>query len=165
MVGVLLRTALRGLQTSAGPSAMAVVTIALALLLTGAFALLVANMGGLLARAGQDLQVIAYLEPGIGAVRSRELAVEAGAIAGVEAVALVLPDRALERFRQTTGGAELLEGLEAAACTCDLHAKPEPAPGPRRRTCWRLGRAWQWSRRGLQFGRPTWIGTCGGRIG
>ena len=109
---VLLRIALRGLQTSAGPSMLAVVTIALALLLAGAFALLVTNMGGLLDRAGQDLQVVAYLERGVGQQRSRELAIEVAAIAGVESVALVSPDQALERFRETTGGAELLEGLD-----------------------------------------------------
>ena len=41
----------------------AVVTIAVTLVLVGAFALLVGNMSGMLERIGQDLQVTAYLEP------------------------------------------------------------------------------------------------------
>ncbi len=123
---VLLRTALRGLQTSPGPAVLAVLTIAMALVLGGAFALVVANMRGLLDRAGSDLQVVAYLEHGISEQRVRELLERTAAIDGVAEVSWLSPDRALERFRATAGGADLLAGLEHNPLPASLEIALEP---------------------------------------
>ena len=69
------RTALRGISASPITSAVAVATIAVCLVLVGAFALLVSNMEGLLDRFGGDLHVTAYLEPDLSVERAdRDLA-------------------------------------------------------------------------------------------
>jgi cell division transport system permease protein len=109
---VLSRTALRGLQSSLVTSSVAVATIAIALVLVGSFALLVGNMSGLLARFGEELQVVAYLSKSQGDADAQELAARVGSIEGVKSVELVSPEAALERLQRSLGGAELLEGLE-----------------------------------------------------
>jgi len=112
ILAVLLRTALRGLQTSPLPSALASATIAIALVLVGAFSLALGNMDGLIQRFTQDLQVVVYLDPDLSAERQRELLVSVGAFEGVHSAALVSKEEALERFRTTLGGGELLAGLD-----------------------------------------------------
>jgi cell division transport system permease protein len=112
ILAILLRSALRGLQGSSVTSAIAVTTIAVALVLVGAFALLVGNMQGLLDRFGRDLRITAYLEEGLSPTDQRELATRVSTVEGVEGVELVTKDEALERFRNRRGGAALLEGLE-----------------------------------------------------
>ena len=108
-----VRTALRGLTTSPVTSSVAVVTIAVSLVLVGAFGLLLANMHELLDRFGEDLHVTAYLEPGV-SLRDRErLVATARTVEGVERVRLVSEAEALERFRAGVGaGAAFLEGLD-----------------------------------------------------
>jgi cell division transport system permease protein len=112
ILGILSRSALRGLQSSSVTSAIAVVTITISLVLVGAFALLVGNMQGLLDRFGEDLRITAYLEEGLEPQAQRELASRVATVEGVEAVQLVTKAEALERFRSRRGGAALLEGLE-----------------------------------------------------
>jgi cell division transport system permease protein len=90
---------------------VAVLTIAAALVLAGGFGLLVTNMGDLLARFGEELQVVAYLEEGLDGEELRRLAASVSTVEGVEAVKIVSKAEALARFRETAGGAELLEGL------------------------------------------------------
>ena len=112
VVGVLLRTALGGLQGSLATTAVAVFTITVALVLVGSFALLVGNMQGLLDRFGQHVQITAFLEMGLDRVAQGELRVRAEALEGVESATLITSQAALERFRQSAGGASLLEGLD-----------------------------------------------------
>ncbi|MCA9511942.1 MAG: permease-like cell division protein FtsX, partial [Myxococcales bacterium] len=109
---VVLESAGRGLVASPVPSAIAVVTIAIALVLVGAFALVVGNMEGVLTRFASELHVTAYLEPGLSPDEQRALARAAELIEGVASVELVTPEQALERFRATMRGSELLAGLE-----------------------------------------------------
>jgi cell division transport system permease protein len=93
-------------------SAVAVITISVALVLVGAFGLLVSNMEALLDEFGDALHVTAFLEEGLNDDQRRELAVLAGTVEGVESVRLVSKEEALERFRRGVGrGAALLEGL------------------------------------------------------
>ncbi len=112
IIRILVMSALRGLRDSRVTSGVAIATIAMALLLVGAFALLTANMGSLMDRFGEDLRITAYLEQGLSAAEKAELAEKIASAPGVERVELVDEDAALARFRATAGGAELLEGLE-----------------------------------------------------
>ena len=106
------RTALRGISASPITSAVAVATIAVCLVLVGAFALLVSNMEGLLDRFGGDLHVTAYLEPDLSVERQRELAELSRSVEGVAAVRLVSAEEAFDRFRAGIArGADYLDGL------------------------------------------------------
>jgi cell division transport system permease protein len=108
-----VRTALRAAVASPVTSAVAVATIGVALVLVGAFALLVWNMEALLDQFGDALQVTAYLEPGLDAAARERLLETAKTVEGVQAVRLVSEQEALERFRAGVGrGAALLEGLD-----------------------------------------------------
>jgi cell division transport system permease protein len=126
---VLAGTALRGLQASAVTSAVAVLTIAAALVLVGAFALLVDNMQGLLSEFGDELQIVAYVDDSVSPAEQRDLADRVLRIAGVEGVRVVSKQQALERFGGA-GGADLLDGLEGNP----LPASLEIALAPERRT-------------------------------
>lgn len=107
------RSALRGLVATPVTTAVAVGTLAVTLLLVGAFALLVANMERLLERFGEDIRVSAYLEEGFPDAEARALAERVRTAPGVQAVELVSEEEALARFRQGLfGRPSLLEGLE-----------------------------------------------------
>ena len=111
MVIGLARSAVRGLRASPLTTSIAVFTIAAALVLAGGFGLLVANMGDLVERFGEVLQVIVYLEAGLEGEALRELAASVGTVEGVADVKIVSKAEALARFRDSLGGAGLLEGL------------------------------------------------------
>ena len=111
-IATLVRSALRGFGASPLTSGVAVVTIAVTLVLVGAFALLVANMEAVLGRFGDALRVTAFLEDGLDGDAQRALVTSASRLEGVESVSLVSREQALERFRRGVGrGAALLEGL------------------------------------------------------
>jgi cell division transport system permease protein len=115
-------------------SAIAVATIAVTLLLVGAFALLLSNMSGLLERFGREVRLTAYLEEGLPPEAGRALAERVGRLEGVERAAWVGKDEALERFRRRLGGeASLLEGLEEnplpASVEVELAASHRSAEG------------------------------------
>ena len=124
------RSALRGLRASPVTTSIAVLTIAAALVLAGGFGLLVTNMGDLLARFGAELHVVAYLEAGLGDDELRALAASVSTVEGVEDVKIVTKAEALDRFRESVGGAALLEGL----ADNPLPASLEVALQPRDRT-------------------------------
>jgi len=111
-LGYFVRTSFAGLRSSPVTTAVAVITIAVSLVLVGAFALLLANMEELLGRFGDDLQVTAYLEDGLSAEQVNELVRIAHTVEGVQAARIVSKPEALERFRAGVGqGSALLEGL------------------------------------------------------
>ncbi len=108
-----VRTSLRGLRASSVTTAVSVGTIAVALVLVGAFALLVANMEGLLDRFGDDLRVTAYLEEGVSEDERGELAALASTVEGVLEVQSISSAQALARFREGVGARTgLLEALD-----------------------------------------------------
>jgi cell division transport system permease protein len=112
-LGYFARTAFAGLRASPVTTAVAVVTIAMSLVLVGAFALLLANMEELLGRFGDDLQVTVYLEDGLSSAQVDELVRIAHTVEGVQAARIVSKQEALERFRAGVGqGSALLEGLD-----------------------------------------------------
>ena len=107
------RSALVGLRSSPVTSAIAVATIAVTLLLVGAFALLISNMSGLLERFGREVRLTAYAAEGLAPAAGPALAQRIGALEGVSRAEWVSREEALERFRRRLGGeAALLEGLE-----------------------------------------------------
>ena len=122
----LARSAMLGLRASPVTTGIAVFTIAAALVLAGGFGLLVTNMGDVLARFGEELQVVAYLEEGLDPGAQRSLAASVATVEGVESVLIVTKDDALERFRETTGGAGLLEGLDDNPLPASLEVQLEP---------------------------------------
>lgn len=133
VVWVLLRTAWRGLRTSPVTAVVAAITIAVALVLVGSFALLVSNMQGMLERFGQELQVVAYLEPELSADAQRALASTTATIEGVDRVTWVSSEEALTRFRDRLGGEGLLEGLDdnplPASLEIELRSESRNAEG------------------------------------
>ena len=113
----LLRSALAntraGLRGSPATSAIAALTIGVCLLLAGAFALLVANMEAILTRFGEELHVVAYLEPGTQQAELEVLMERALAQPSVESVEYVSAEEAARRFRATQPErAVLLDGLD-----------------------------------------------------
>ncbi len=107
------RTALRGLVASPITSGVAVATIAISLVLVGAFGLLLRNMEELLDRFAGDLHLTAYLDADVTPGELEHLQRVVVTVEGVESVRHVTREEALERFRSGVGrGAALLEGLE-----------------------------------------------------
>ena len=127
MAGILARTSWQGLRAAGFTGGIAVATIATALFMLGAFALVVVNMEGLLDDFGRELQITAYLEEGLSEAEAEELTLSVGTVEGVEAVAHVSKDEALERFREMAGGAALLEGLEGnpLPASLNIYLRPE----------------------------------------
>jgi cell division transport system permease protein len=126
MALALVRSAVRGLSASPVTSSIAVFTIAVALLLAGGFGLLVSNMGDVVSRFGEELQIVAYLEADLDEQDLRRLASTAMTVEGVAAVTLVSKGEALARFRETTGGGALLEGLEDNPLPASIEVTLEP---------------------------------------
>ncbi len=123
-----VRTAWSGLRTSPVTSGVAVITIAVALLLVGAFALLVTNMERILDRFGEELRVSAYLAPGLAPEAQEALRARVADVPGVLSVALVTRDEALARFRESrVARAALLDGLEENPLPASLEVSLEPA--------------------------------------
>lgn len=121
------RSAVRGITASPATSLVAIATIGVTLVLVGAFLLLVSNMERVLDRFGDALHVTAFLDADVTPDRQRELAARAAAIEGVEAVRLVSPEEALERFRSGVGrGAALLEGLSENPLPASLEVTLTP---------------------------------------
>jgi cell division transport system permease protein len=123
-----LTGALRGLAASPLTSAVATATIALCLLLAGAFALVLANMERVLARFGEEVHVSAYLAEGLALGEQERLAERVQAAPGVESVTLVSKQVALERFRASPfGRASLLDGLDDNPLPASLEIVLAPA--------------------------------------
>ena len=119
-----LANTLAGLRGSPVTSAIAALTIGICLLLVGAFALLVANMEAILARFGEELHVVAYLETGLAQQRLDALMQRALALPGVETVEYVSAEEAALRFRAAQPDrAVLLDGLEESPLPASLELR------------------------------------------
>jgi len=122
-----VRTSLRGLRASPVPTVISALTIAVALVLSGAFVLLLQNMEGLLDRVGDEMQVTAYLQEGLDPGERESLAARVRTVEGVAEVTLVSEAEALERFRSGVGaGSELLEALEHNPLPASLEIRLAP---------------------------------------
>ena len=108
-----LRAAFSGLRASLATSAVAAATIAVTLVLVGAFGLVVANMERILQRFGEDLRVSAFLVEGLAPDEQEAIRTRATGAPGVLGVELVTEAQALARFRASrVSRAALLDGLE-----------------------------------------------------
>jgi cell division transport system permease protein len=106
------RTSLRGIAATPGTAIVATATIAVALVLVGAFGLVVLNMQALLARVGDAVQVTAFLAEGLPEADRAVLVQKISAISGVARAELISEAAALERFKGGVGqGFALVEGL------------------------------------------------------
>jgi len=122
------RAAARGLRGSPVTTAVAVVTIGMALVLVGAFDLLLRNMEELIDGFSEDLQVTAYLEDELGEADRARLEETVRTIEGVERVRFVSKSEALERFEAGVGaGSGLLEGLDENPLPASLEIVLVPA--------------------------------------
>lgn len=123
----LVSAAVRGLRASPVTTAVAVATLAIALVLVGAFLLVTTNMRVLLERVGRNLPMTVYLEADLSPEAARELARSVADVEGVEAVEIVTKAEALRRFRERAGGAGLLEGLEEnpLPASLEVHLRAE----------------------------------------
>lgn len=126
ITGILLRTGFRGLEASRGTTGVAVFTISLALVLMGSFLLLVQNMQGMLDEVGDEIHVTAFLASEVEEPRRKLLLTAAVAIEGVQSALFVSADAALEKFRASSGGAELLEGIEVNPLPASLEISLAP---------------------------------------
>ena len=105
--------ALRGLAASPVTSVVATGTIALCLLLAGAFALLLVNMERVLSHFGEEVRISAYLSDELPPDAQEALLPRVRQLPGVESVVFVSKQAALERFRASPfGRASLLDGLD-----------------------------------------------------
>jgi len=121
------RTALRGLRGSPLPTGISALTIAVALVLSGAFVLLLQNMEGLLDRVGDEMSVTAYLEEGLDPRERESLAERVRTVEGVSEVTLVSESEALERFRAGVGAdSGLLEALDENPLPASLEIRLAP---------------------------------------
>ena len=106
------RTSLRGIAATPGTALVATATITVALVLVGAFGLVVLNMQELLARVGDAVQVTAFLADGVSGPEREALVARIAAVEGVARADLVTEAQALDRFKNGVGqGFALLEGL------------------------------------------------------
>lgn len=106
-----VRAAARGLRTSPGSGALAVLAMSLALVLAGAFGVAVSNVERVLARVGDELTISAYLDPAVAPAERALLAANAARIPGVRSVEVVSPQQALLRLPAEAGVAAGLADL------------------------------------------------------
>jgi cell division transport system permease protein len=127
-----VRAALRGLLGSPLPSAVSVLTIAVAVIPLGGLLLITGNMRELLDRHASQRHVTAFLDGALAERKAEELARQAAALQGVARVDLVTPEAALERFRERLGGSALLEALEEnpLPASLEITLEPDAARGP-----------------------------------
>jgi cell division transport system permease protein len=106
------RTSLRGIAATPGTAIVATATITVALVLVGAFGLVVLNMQALLVRVGDAVQVTAFLADGVLRGRPRRLVRRSRRDPASRARELISEAAALERFKGGVGqGFALVEGL------------------------------------------------------
>jgi cell division transport system permease protein len=113
------RRAFAGLREQLLLSVATASAVAVVLTLTGAFALVVANLSGVLDRWGKDVQISCYLQPDVDDDRLFELKAELEAMPEVTSVQYVSSDEALELF------ADAIEGMDRLLA--DLDDNPLPA--------------------------------------
>jgi cell division transport system permease protein len=107
-----LRLAGQNLKSNLALHAVSVAIIALAFLILGLFLLVVTNLGVVVARWGESIQVSAYLKDHLDAGQREALYRRIVGMEEVESAEYVSKEKALSRFRSMLKGqADLLEGL------------------------------------------------------
>ncbi len=125
-----LRKALRDMRNNRFLNAVTVITIALAVMIVGAFGLFLINASDLLNTWRQGIRLMVYLKDDLSEAQRATVQKTLEQMAEVAAVRYISKDEALERLRQQmTEQASLLEGLDEnplpAACEVQLHTGAE----------------------------------------
>ncbi len=106
---------------------VAVGTIALSLVLAGAFALAAVNVSRLGESWGRGTQMTVYLTDGVPPPRARQIAAALGKLPGVERVQVVDAHEAYARLRRSLGSrADLLDGVEEGFLPASVEAELKP---------------------------------------
>ena len=107
-----LRTTRHNLRSQGVTLLLSLAAVSVSLLLFASYLLLLANLQSVARRAGQELQVVAYLEEGGSEADRKTLTAWLEGLEKVESVTYCPPDRALESLKAAMGdGARVLEGL------------------------------------------------------
>lgn len=95
-------------------NAVTVVTVALSILIVGAFALFFINASGLLSLWTKEIRIMAYLEADLSPERLRGMEGRMKGMAGVDEVRFISKEQALEGLREgmADGSSALLDSLE-----------------------------------------------------
>jgi cell division transport system permease protein len=125
-----MRTILRGvdgIRRNPLIQMVAVGTIALSLVVAGAFALVAHNVARLGESWGRGTQMTVYLADGVPAARARQIAAALGKLPGVERVRAVDAREAYTRLKQSLGErADLLDGVEEGFLPASVEATLQP---------------------------------------
>lgn len=122
------RSAGIGLRTTPMTSLAALLTIAVTLVLSAAFALLLRNLHGVVERLGEDVRVTAWLTTDVDDARAREMAASLAETPGVASVEYISRDEARRRF--SADGADhatMIEALEENPLPASLELVIAPA--------------------------------------
>jgi cell division transport system permease protein len=119
-----LAQALSALSRSLGITTLAVVTIGVALAVLATFAVIVENLSVVADRLGREVEISAYLAPGVDAEKSTHTKAVIRGWEGVAGVDLVSSTEAMEELRAALGkDAVLLEGLPGDVMPASLEVR------------------------------------------
>lgn len=108
-----IKRAIKDMWANRFLNAVTVVTVALSILIVGAFALFFVNASALLSLWTKEIRIMAYLEAGMPTETVDRLGKQMAGMPGVGDVRFVSKEQAMERLRQgMTQGSALLDTLE-----------------------------------------------------
>jgi cell division transport system permease protein len=123
----MIRRALGGIRRNPLIQMVAVGTIALSLVVAGAFALAARNVARLGEKWGRGTQMTVYLTDGTPPPRAKQIAAALQKLPGVEQVKVVEPHEAWLRLRLSLGErADLLDGVEEGFLPASVEATLQP---------------------------------------
>ena len=121
------RVAFHSMLRHPAPNLVASATIAVALLIMGAFLLLHTNLQRLVQSSAQGLFISVYLEEGLGQAAIDRLKKEAADIPGVRSVGYISREQALKDLKSRLGAqGDLLEGLDVNPLPASLELELAP---------------------------------------
>lgn len=124
--------ALRNIREEWALNLRVVTGFALMLVIAGVFLLVARNMGLIIERWGEQLQITAYVKKGTPEERARELSAILEKLPEVESSTLVTEAQALQRFRQDLSGfSGMLDGLteNPLPASIEIRLTPEARTG------------------------------------
>jgi len=123
----MLRRCLAGMGRNPLIQMVAIGTIALSLVVAGAFALTAYNLARLAGHWGRGTHLTVYLADGTAPARARQIAAALGKLPGVLEVRVVDAHQAFERLKQSLGErADLLDGVEEGFLPASVEAALAP---------------------------------------
>ena len=123
------REAAVGLRRTGAVGVVSAGALIVSLLMLGAFALLTANLQGLLRSVRERVEVAVYLEDGVSEAHAAEMTRDIGRVAGVERATYVDKAAAAQEFRKAFGGG-LLEAVSHNPLPASIRAHLSPDADP-----------------------------------